>query len=271
MSNKAIQLLAPAKINLGLWVIGKLPDGYHEIRTLFYKLDWGDTITIKPSTHLKVTSSKGPQGRENIVHKAIQLLSERTGMEINLNFHIEKKIHIGAGLGGGSSDAAAALKGAVKLLDIKISRDELIQLGAEVGSDVPFFMLDSRAAIGRGKGDRLEPVDLTFPEGWIIELKCPKISVSTGQAYRKIASRQMYSDENEAELAIQKIIEAIRNKDLNLLAHHLYNSFEKVMLQEYHEIKSIKDEFLSKGGVALMTGSGSCVYGIFESSDHLKT
>ncbi len=259
--NPTFSLLAPAKVNLGLWVVGKLPDGYHEIRTIFYKLGYGDTVKVLLSDKLQVISSAGPQGEDNIVHKAIKLLSEHTGRPLNLRIEIEKKIPIGAGLGGGSSDAAAALKAAIKLFDIQIGEDELLELGMKIGADVPFFLMDSRSAIGRGKGELLEPVDLALNAK--ISLECPKVSISTAWAYNQLSARNLYASVDDAERAIEKIIEAIKHSDWEELRKWLFNSFEEVVFKAYPSVRRIKEALVNRGAVALMTGSGSCVFGIF--------
>ncbi len=263
--NHTVRLLAPAKINLGLWVVGKLPDGYHEIRTIFYKLSQGDIVKVSLSDKPQVISSSGPQGEDNIAYKAIKLLSEYTGQPLNLRIEIEKKIPIGAGLGGGSSDAASAIKAAIKLFDIQIGKEELLELGMKIGADVPFFLMNSRAAIGRGKGELLEPIDLNLNAN--VSLECPKVSVSTAWAYNQLSARKLYASVDDAETAIEKIIEAIKRSDLSELGKWLFNSFEEVVFDEYPSVRRIKEALVRRGAVALMTGSGSCVFGIFGSQN----
>ncbi len=255
---------APAKINLGLWVLGKRSDGYHELRTVFVKLpNFYDEIHIYPSSRLEVLATLGPSGKSNLVHKAVSLLARYLNRKLNFRIEIKKKIPIGAGLGGGSSDAAAAIKAIIKLLGVNIPFAKLIDIGEKIGSDVPFFLLDSEIAIGRGKGEVLEPVDLTFEAE--VRIKCPNISVSTQWAYRELAMRKLYTPEHEAEFRIRKILEMIEHRNIKGLMSHLFNSFEEVVFDFYPAIKLLKENLLKEGAVAaLMSGSGSAVFGIFE-------
>ncbi len=260
---QSIQLKAPAKINFGLWVTGKRDDGYHEIRTIFLKVpSLFDTLTITRSDRTEVISSRGPSGRENIAYRAIELLSRSTGQSLNVRIEIEKRIPIGAGLGGGSSDAAAVLLATVKLFALNISHDELMEIASSIGSDVPFFLLDSMAAIGRGRGEVLEPIEFNFRGR--VKVEFPGIHISTGWAYSELARKGLYVPEGEAESNLNEIIEAVNANDLEKLRSLLFNSFEKVVMEAHPEILSLKNRFLKEGAVAaLMSGSGSSVFGIF--------
>jgi len=163
-----LRILAPAKVNLGLWITGTDEDGYHRITTLFYRIPLYDEIIVD-RWHESIVKCEGIHSTsDNTVYKALRFLSEYVGQSVCLKVIIKKRIPVGAGLGGGSSDAAAVLHAANRIFNLGLSLQELIRVGAKVGADVPFFLLPERAAIGRGRGYELEPVDLYIPGEWIL-------------------------------------------------------------------------------------------------------
>ena len=158
-----LRLRAPAKLNLYLRVLGKRPDGYHEIETLFERIDLADELTIEPHPDQLLLTCDAPElscGEDNLILKAARLLQQVGGTHQGARLHLIKRIPIAAGLGGGSSDAAATLLGLNRLWGLGLTPSRLRELGASLGSDVPFFLADAPWAIGRGRGEVCEPLDL---------------------------------------------------------------------------------------------------------------
>ena len=155
-----LRLAAPAKLNLSLRVLGRRPDGYHEIETLFERIDLADELTFEPHEALALTCTDPALscGEDNLVLRAARALQQESGLTRGARIHLVKHIPIAAGLGGGSSDGAATLLGLNALWDLRWTRARLAELGARVGSDVAFFLTDTPFAIGRGRGERCEPV-----------------------------------------------------------------------------------------------------------------
>ncbi|MCX8102901.1 MAG: 4-(cytidine 5'-diphospho)-2-C-methyl-D-erythritol kinase [Candidatus Bipolaricaulota bacterium] len=178
-----------AKINLGLRVRGQRPDGYHEIETLFQSVDLHDVLTLVPQKkecEILVTVSSlwpVPQGRENLVYRAAELIFSHTGLKAGVRIHLEKRIPVGAGLGGGSSDAAATLVGLNELFQFQLSDAELRQLALELGSDVPYFLIGGLCR-GRGRGEILERLPSYLEEYSFVLIK-PASALSTEAVYRE--------------------------------------------------------------------------------------
>jgi 4-diphosphocytidyl-2-C-methyl-D-erythritol kinase len=182
---RTIELTAPAKVNLFLKVLGKRKDSYHNILTLFERIDLCDTITItKARKGITVTSDRPITGnsRDNIACKAAALMLSHAKVRGGVRMRIRKRIPVAAGLGGGSSDAAAVLIGLNKLYDLKINRDTLMRLGAKLGADVPFFLLDTPFAIGRSRGDRLTKASIRL-RPWHLLVYPGPFKASTSQVY----------------------------------------------------------------------------------------
>ncbi|HEU4437288.1 MAG TPA: 4-(cytidine 5'-diphospho)-2-C-methyl-D-erythritol kinase, partial [candidate division Zixibacteria bacterium] len=180
-------LLAPAKINLYLKVLYKRPDNYHEIDTVMQAVSLFDRLTFYPHSKIRVQTKGHPiPEKDNLVTKALLLLREYTGIKKGIRVVIDKKIPVAAGLGGGSSDAAAALLGACRLWQLPLSISELSHLGAQIGSDVPFFFTSGQAH-ARGRGEQLTKI--TLRTDYWIALACPHLSVSTPWAYQALNLR----------------------------------------------------------------------------------
>jgi 4-diphosphocytidyl-2-C-methyl-D-erythritol kinase len=264
---KTIRLKAPAKVNLILEVLRKLPSGFHELRTVMAKIpSLYDEISItfclgKEGIFLKSDNKIIPLDEKNICFKSAKKFLEKTGKSVGIKIDIKKNIPIGAGLGGGSSDGAATLKILNKYFHHPISEKQLIKLGAEVGKDIPFFFSLKNAAFIEGAGEKISKVfDLLKMD---ILLVNPKIHISTKQAYEKLSPeiKKIARKDN----ASSKMMLAIKNKKLDLISKYLYNDFEIVIEKEYPVIKEIKDKLKNLGASgALMTGSGSTVFGIFK-------
>ncbi len=251
-----IRIPTPAKVNLSLWITGRLPNGYHRIITLFYKVPIYDEIWVEEWEDIKVKCEGIKSESTNTVYKALKYLSEYVGKKLCLKVRIKKRIPVGGGLGGGSSDAAAVLKAANEIFKLGLSVKELSEVAVRVGADVPFFILPQRAAIGRGIGEDLEPVDLMLKGKWILVF--PAFPVPTKLAYTLIESKGKYTDEREAENKLIDLIERLKAGD----KVKLENDFEKVVFQEFPEIAEIKGSLVKNGWNSLMSGSGSSVFGL---------
>jgi 4-diphosphocytidyl-2-C-methyl-D-erythritol kinase len=248
-------LASPAKLNLGLEILGKRPDGYHEIRTLFQKISLHDTLhfALRKERGVSVSADNPelPVGRRNLVYRAAAMLLERSNSSGGISIRIEKRIPIGAGLGGGSSNAAATLKALNEMLGIGLGRKELAGLGLEIGADVPFFLMEG-AAIGTGIGERLKKVDL--PPFWYLLIN-PGFEVSTQWAYRNLVLTKRRFRSNIHKF-VRTPVETSRV---------LRNDLEEVVRASHPQINTMKEILYSAGAEgALMSGSGPTVFGIFE-------
>lgn len=244
-----------AKINIGLNIVAKRPDGYHDIETVFYPLPVFDTLEIVRSgkTELDVTGNAlDCPINENIVLKAYGLLAEHYDIP-PMEIRLEKNIPSGAGLGGGSSDAAFLLKAADKLAGLHIGEEKLCGLASVLGADCAFF-IKNKPVFAHGKGDLFEPCDLSLKGLCFIVVK-PETSVSTAEAYRCV--KPGVPATSLRELCRLPVYEWKNN---------IVNDFEKSVFGKYPEIAQIKEDLYSMGAqYASMSGSGSAVYGIFES------
>ena len=256
-----LRMPSHAKINLGLYVLGKRPDGYHDIWTIFQELEFHDVLYFtKRDAPLTLTTNHPtlPVGDENLVCRAARAFAQKTGCPTQLAIHLEKQIPLGAGLGGGSSNAAAALRGLNQLFQVGISQKELAALGATLGSDVPFF-LHGGTAIGTGRGEQIEPLP-DLPPCWILLIN-PRIHVSSAWAYKNInlkltnfpTKNNVFSQQHNA------VTDALRT---------LENMLEEPVISHYPIIASIKNRLLEEGAEwANMSGSGSTVFGVFKEKE----
>lgn len=250
---------APAKLNLYLDVLEKRPDNYHNIETLFEKIDLKDEIAIREKAKgidLKIEPYNScPWGEDNIVYKAIHALFKEANVRIGLDVTIKKNIPVSAGLGGGSSDAASILRALNERFELRLSPARLFSIAVETGKDVPFFMLDESFAIARGAGEILEPIDVDVSFSHIV-LK-PKISLSTSKMYERLDESGRMIRKN----GIAKISETLKRNDLASLNRSYYNIFEQVLGDETHDIKRTKDLLIKAGAThGFLSGSGPSVF-----------
>jgi len=270
-----LAISAPAKVNLYLKVLGRRADGYHLLATLMQKIDLCDTVTISrsdaPGVRLSCQNSDLPENEENIVYRAAELfcrefpdaVPENTGVAIVLR----KKIPIAAGLGGGSSDAAAVLRGMDQLLSTECSTRQLAALGLRLGADVPLFVHDWPVAWATGIGEQLTPAR-GLEHGWLL-LVNPDFPVSTKWVYENLALTA-----KEKKINLQNSHSNVDQGASNPFLHRpfspddLYNDLEQVTVQRFQEIDRIKKQLLQDGAAgALMSGSGPTVFGIFREQD----
>jgi len=242
------------KINLGLHVIEKLPSGYHAIETVFYPCHhYKDTLEITPAVHFSFTVKNADficETEHNLCVKAYRLLQKAFDLP-PVKITLTKQIPSGAGLGGGSADAAFTLKMLNSGFSLQLSPKQLHNYATLLGSDTAFFMYDT-PMYATGRGEILEPIDIDLLS-YRIEVVCPKISISTARAYGNVTPKK-------PNVCIKQII----HTPIETWRNHLINDFEEVIFQQHPQLKEIKDDFYSRGAVyAAMSGSGSAVYGIF--------
>ncbi len=254
-----------AKINLGLRVLGKRQDGYHDLATVFHQIDMFDELDVRLHEHdikLSTNLSDLPTDGSNLCVRAAHLLRDLTGSPDGVDINLRKNIPIGAGLGGGSADAAATLKALVQLWNLDIAPSELQSLALTIGSDVPFF-LNGGTAYATGRGELLEPIALNLPY-WIIVVT-PPVHVSTAWAYKNLKRR---------EPAIGTDLRMVLKENLHnpeILSKSLTNDFEDVVFETHPEIRAVKEALLNNGAdVALLSGSGASVFGLVRSESTAK-
>ena len=262
-----------AKLNLFLQVRNIRKDNYHNIKTLFEKIDLCDKIIIKPRRDKLINVSSDnpevPTDEANLCFKSALLLRDEFGKKNGLDIKIIKRIPVGAGLGGGSSNAASVLLGLNKLWKLNLSRKKLCHLAAKIGSDVPFFIHDSNFALGSGRGEKIKPLKtLRKVRIWHV-LAVPKIHVSTPLIYEKWDS---FSGLTKPEYDVKLLVFALKKGKAPILAGSLFNSLEAVTTKIYPEVKQIKREFIESGvSSVLMSGSGPAVFGVVSSRKEAAT
>jgi 4-diphosphocytidyl-2-C-methyl-D-erythritol kinase len=251
---QTLHLESPAKINLRLEILKKREDGYHELRTILQKINLYDQLHFcleeKKGIFITTDHPDLPLGKKNLVYKAVQSLLERSDFRGGVHIKIEKRIPLGAGLGGGSSNAAAALKAMNQLLKTDLTERELMRIGSKIGADIPFFFLEG-AAVALGIGERLRKIDL--PVLWYV-LIYPNFEVSTRWAYENFVLTRRQFHFNLHQLL----------KIPNEIYRLLWNDLEEVVSEKYPQIGVMKKILCSAGALgASMTGSGPTVFGVF--------
>ena len=258
---RTLKLLSPAKVNLRLDVLGKREDGYHEIESIMTKVSLYDDVflSIEDGEALEVTcTGQAPSGEKNIAHKAATAILDRSSSRVRVRIEVIKNIPVAAGLGGGSSNAATVLLGLNKMLDIGLSKNELMKIGARMGADIPFFIFE-RPAIARGIGERLEEINL--PQLWFV-LVNPNIPVSTADVYRGMNLKFGLTKKGFG------INMSNFNNGVRGVSRILHNDLEGVALRMHPEIGFVKDTVRAAGAIGtLMSGSGATVFGLFESRE----
>lgn len=257
---------APAKLNLYLRVLGKRPDGYHEIETLFERIDLADELTFEPHGELTLTCTDPTLscGEDNLVLRAGRLLQQASGCPRGARMHLIKRIPIAAGLGGGSSDAAAALLGLSRLWDLGWDASRLAPLAERLGSDVPFFLLEAPLAIGRGRGERCEPIAAGTPLTQLLVV--PDDRLSTKEIY----------DGAQFNLTAPKpsstmVQHALHNGSLSELARGLWNDLAPEAIRRCPVIATIQSVLRRLGCLGVcVSGSGPAVFGLCRDEAHAE-
>ncbi len=256
---KTITLTAPAKINLFLEVLGKRPDGYHELETVMQEIDLADTLRLEVTDRdqdieLTCTEPDIPCDQDNLVWKAARIFQKETGIKSGVRVHLIKRIPVAAGLGGGSSDAATVLKGLNTLCNTDLSETRLMDMAARLGSDVPFFVKGG-TALCKGRGEIVTPLEVKHRFSYI--LLYPNIRVSTAKVYNNLKI-----DLTREKKDVNFIVKALLSDSADSLNISLFNRLEEVALELYPELRRFKgllESYLSDG--VLLSGSGSAIYG----------
>lgn len=258
MNRLKLLVKAPAKINLSLDVLGKRPDGYHEVKMIMTTIDLADRLELTDLSEdrIEIVSHNRyvPDDQRNLAYQAAKLLKERFQVTRGVSIAIEKTIPVAAGLAGGSSDAAAALRGLNKLWNLGLTIDELAELGAEIGSDVSFCVYGG-TAIATGRGEKIEHIK-TPPSFWVILAK-PHIGVSTADVYGNLRLDRVTHPN------VDRMVEVIQNGDYEGICRTVGNVLEDVTFSMHPEVAHIKAQMKRFGADAvLMSGSGPTVFGL---------
>ena len=259
-----LQLKAYGKINLGLDVIRKRPDGYHDLDMIMQMVDVYDDIIIEKKAGeeivVKADAAVLSNGKDNLAYMAAKMLFDEFGIKSGVEITIHKRIPIAGGMAGGSSDCATTLIGINEMFNLGLSKQQLMERGVKLGADVPYCVLGG-TAIARGIGEVLTPLP-TPPQCHVIIAK-PPISVSTAYVYGHIRP-----DEITKRPDIEQMTLAIKEQDLNKLSDLLYNVMEEVTVSEYPVIEKLKSIMLEKGALnSIMSGSGPTVFGLFDDTE----
>jgi 4-diphosphocytidyl-2-C-methyl-D-erythritol kinase len=251
----------PCKINLGLHILSKQPDGYHSLETCFYPVPWTDILEIIPSSSFSFTSTGleiAGNAEDNLCVKAYRMLQKdfRLG---KVAIHLHKILPSGAGLGGGSSDAASTLLLLNSIFDLRLTGDRLKSYAAQLGSDCAFF-IDNKPMIGVGRGEQLHETEITLAGKFLVLIK-PDIHVSTAEAYSAVVPKM-------PEQALRNVLAG----GIQYWRENLVNDFEVSVFARYPQIGEAKKRMYELGAqYASMSGSGSSVFGIFDHAVNLKT
>lgn len=257
---------APAKINLTLDVLYKRPDNYHEVEMIMTTVDLADRIGLESTAdgEIKIISADRfvPNDSKNLAYQAAQLLKDTYGIQEGVSILIEKEIPIAAGLAGGSSDAAATLKGLNELWQLGLTLDELAELGAKIGSDVSFCIYGG-TALATGRGEKITELPAP-PTCWVVLAK-PKVGVSTADVYGGLKLDEM-EHPNTAQM-----IQAIETDNYELLCQSVGNVLESVTFKLHPEVITIKEQMRRFGADAvLMSGSGPTVFGLVDNESRMS-
>lgn len=259
-----LALEAPAKINWFLNILGKREDGYHHIVSLMQCISLSDSLVLEDSSAVEVVTGADIPGEENLVYKAAQLMKARTGNVSGVRITLHKEIPLAAGLGGGSSDAAATLMGLKRLWDLDLNPRDLAGLGESLGSDVPFFF-HGPVSVVEGRGEVVSPAELR--KSYPLLLVKPEISISAAWAYAEYdranrSGKELTKKHNNIKLFCQ----ALEKGDFAFLSSLQGNDLEPHVVRRYPVIGDIKHSLMLRGALfSSMSGSGSSVFGVFTS------
>ena len=257
---RTIRLVSPAKLNLYLEVLRKRKDGYHDICTVFERISLADRVIIRESFHGGITVRSDfreiPQGRANIAYKAASMLKRDFHIKRSVDIEIRKVIPVGAGLGGGSSNAASVLLGLDRLWNLKLKRAKLLRYAGRLGSDVAFFLYECPFAVGTSRGNKISPLDGLKQKIWHIVV-VPNKNISTKIIYNRLDKISGKSGFHRPQLHIAPGV---------VVADMLFNRLEEVTLKEYSAVRQVKERLKAVGlSRVLMSGSGSAVFAIVSS------
>lgn len=262
-----ISLKALAKINLGLDVVRRREDGYHEVRMIMQTIHLYDKLEItktkEPGILITSNLSYVPTNENNLVYKAAKILMDEFDIREGVSVNLIKRIPVAAGMAGGSSDAASMLYGMNQIFDLKLSRKQLMERGVKIGADVPYCLMRG-TALAEGIGEKL--TQLPPMVKCLVLIAKPQISVSTKFVYENLKL-----NEETEHPDIDQLVTDIKNKDLHAVAGHMGNVLETVTIPEYPIIARIKAQMMKSGAVnSMMSGSGPTVFGLFEDEKTAK-
>lgn len=266
-SNNDISLKALAKINLGLDVVRRREDGYHEVRMIMQTIQLYDRLDIKRTQEsgiqIQTNLSFLPVNENNLIYKAAKLLMDEFSITDGVSVKLDKRIPVAAGMAGGSTDAAAMLIGVNRLFSLGLTKRQLMERGVQIGADVPYCIMRG-TALAEGIGEALSPLPPMVKCPVLIAK--PSISVSTKFVYQNLKL-----DDTTIHPDIDRLIDDIKAKNLHDIAAHMGNVLETVTIPNYPVIDEIKKHMLSNGAVgAMMSGSGPTVFGLFDDEDTAK-
>ena len=267
MNGFEVALPSFAKINLHLQVIGRRPDGFHDLCTVFQTISLQDTLTVSPSDQIRMTcgDKKIPVGEENLVVRAALALRARAGVSCGAKLHLEKRIPAPGGLGGGSSNAAIALLALRKLWNLELTLEELHSVAEGLGSDVPFFLYGG-TALGMGRGEIVEPIEDFEAEFMLVVT--PNVAVATREAFKRLGTRALTKQESKRKLQICRF--DLESADFNYTAFK--NDFEISVFAAYPEVERVKNTLLDLGAErAMLSGSGGSVFAVFDKEETRQT
>ena len=257
------RIKAYAKINLGLDVVRKLENGYHEVKMVMQTVGIYDVLEFeRAESGIVITTDSGelPTGEDNLIYKAAKLMIETYRITEGVKIHLEKHIPIAAGMAGGSTDAAATLKGMNRLFDLGCTLRDLMELGVKIGADVPYCVMGG-TALSEGIGEKLTPL-APAPDCYVLVAK-PDINVSTKYVYEHLDAQEIVKHPD-----IDGMVEAIAEESLQGILDRMENVLETVTVSAYPVIQTIKDRMKELGAInSLMSGSGPTVFGIFVEKD----
>ena len=253
-----ISLKAPAKINLFLEILGKRDDGYHEIETIMQEIDLADNLQfeeIQEGVKLECNDKSIPLNQDNLVCKAANLILKECGIKKGVSINLEKKIPVGAGLGGGSSDAATTLKALNSLWGVGLNDGELMELAAKLGSDIPFF-IKGKTSICSGRGEKISPVEVRNKMNFLILF--PRVHISTETIYKNLKI-----DLTKKRKDVSFFLDALKYSESVGIGKLLFNRLEEVIFATYPDLLQVKHslEFFDFCGLSI-SGSGSAFFGL---------
>jgi len=269
-----------AKLNLFLEVIRRRKDAYHDISTLFERISLHDTIILSSRLDGKIeltcNSLQVPKDSSNLAYKSAKLLRDAFNIKQGVNIRLIKRIPVGSGMGGGSSNAAAVLLGLNRLWGLKLSKKVLVKYAKTLGSDVPFFIYDCRFAIGSKRGEDIRELSALKTAKFWHCLAIPRLAVSTPLIYTAWDKKKASQNKNEAltlpKYNVKILTSILKKKDFSLLSQALFNSLEQITVGIYPEVKRVKQAMLAFGSKAvLMSGSGPSVFSVFSSRKEALT
>jgi 4-diphosphocytidyl-2-C-methyl-D-erythritol kinase len=264
-SRRRLVVLTPAKVNLALDVLGKRSDGYHEIATVMQTVDLFDRLTLEaaPTISLEADDPALPTDERNLIVRAAMLLRKASGADRGARIQLRKRIPVAAGLGGGSSDAAATLWGLNRLWGLRWSRARLVELAAQLGMDVPFF-LTGGAALATGRGERVKP--LTRAGSYALVLVNPCVPLSTREVYERVPAGWRAEPSGA-----QRVVEALATGNAARVGAALTNQLEAFVARVFPPVDRMKAALMAAGALgSAMSGSGPTVFGMARSLDHAR-